>query len=91
MSDMGDMYRAMRERKRANKETKRLAELERLDAYIAGTYVKAELLEDWHVRLTGNGKRIDIFPLTRKYHIIATNKRGVYSSVEAFICEHYQI
>ena len=48
---------------------------------------EVKYLTDYQWRINGE---IDLYPVNRRFHILATNKRGDYSDMHEFLAKHYE-
>jgi hypothetical protein len=47
-------------------------------------------IKPWHLRLSQNGKVIDIFPAQNKYQFLNSFRVGHYRSITGFMYEHFK-
>ena len=50
------------------------------------------IIQPHQIRLTGlNGKRIDIYPITKKYHDLTNKKRGQMKNIKTFLAGYFEL
>lgn len=80
MGDMGDVFRAMRERKREVREVERAAATSEILALREEGF-RVDALTEFQFRIDG---RLDFYPTRRRYHVLGdARKRGSYGDALA--------
>jgi len=47
--------------------------------------LKMTLIQDSHIRITGNDKIVDFYPMSKRFHNISTGLRGNYHNLIGFL------
>lgn len=50
-----------------------------------------EIIQEWHLRVRGNKKVIDFFPMKKSYHDIKENYRGSYYDIFKFLDKFFNV
>src|SRR4051812_2438965 len=91
MGDMVEVFRMMREYNRLRNRTKE-SDAKMLIYAWTGVYgYEVKEIQDYQLRIIGNDKKVDIFPINQKYHDITNNIRGRYKKLEQFLNKHFGI
>jgi hypothetical protein len=53
--------------------------------------LKFDEIQTYQFRLTKDDLKLDIFPLSKKYHDIKNNERGLYKELLSFLCSYFQV
>jgi len=75
--------------KRQQKQSRNKTEQDRikkdLEKWCKKNQAELVVIAPWHLSIQRNGKRIDIFPNTNKWHHVTLNQRGKFKSLDDFL------
>jgi hypothetical protein len=91
MSEMGDMWRELKEESKLHRHSKQEWSKELLAEWCEWNIVEMKEIAAWQIRLTKESKRIDIYPQRQRYFDLVAQKWGNYKELIAFISKHFQV
>ncbi len=76
MSEMGDFYRELKEENREKRIGQLAARVNEIIKWCNDNEVQCCGITSYQLRVTDMGRKVDIYPLSFKYHDIGENIRG---------------
>lgn len=87
-----DDFAQYQEERSLEKQLQKEETLAFLDDFAFENQIELVTFTPWHVRLiNGAGKRIDVFPVNKRYHDVTGQKRGSYKNLLELLNTYFNI
>lgn len=84
-------FKEMREHSKRFKLAKQESEKETIKMFADEFDIDVLEIAPHHVRLSKSGKRIDLFPIRKRFHKITENIRGSYNDIQDLIIPYFNL
>ena len=85
MSEQSEAYRAIADNNKAIRHQRQKDKTQILLNYCEENDIEIRDIQPWQLRLSYDGKVVDIYPQKNRFHIITCNARGEYSELISFL------
>jgi hypothetical protein len=90
MSELGEDFKALSDHLKEMRKEREVKNSDIICGWCNENDAEYKEIAHYHIRVNKNGKSIDIFPQSKKYHDLKNNKRGrINGIIVTFLSTHF--